>query len=484
MTFPKKYGIIKKKNADPRERTVQKMKYGKSPRGSGKKGILRLAALLLIPLLAACQSNTPADPLTDATSAEAPADPPKSGAEISVSSTSESTSESSAASTTESATESSAASTTEAAPTNDVVSTTDVVSEAPPELPENFRLSDYITDFDDVKFSYCTVLSDCVYPQADEADIALAIETYKSSELYTEAVDYLKEIFSYENGELICSAEYTGSDPVESLLAKEYIDARSYFIDRSAAPEIALKPEVIQSCRAPFDGENEESLVLLRTALPMSKQDWSGNFRYHVAVYINADGEAQILYDACRQDHGGFELLNYGPFVPQHHALFSFGHNQSGQRSVLYSFRDGKPKIELSGCPFIVRDGLLLGGYGWGFWEPYLFDRENGALFVAAAVTPSEELAEIICSDPTVLSYVPDTWEFYRKDRLQIVGGKYITFCTGIPWVNNTFVYNQTVKRFERVDQPVSTWEVRCPDQFTESYHVDLESEPYSNTRF
>lgn len=441
------------------------MKYGKS----GNKGTLRLAALLLIPLLAACQSNTPDDPLTDTTSAEAPSDPPKSGAEISVSSTSESTSESSAATTTESTTESSAASTTEAAPT------TDVVSEAPPELPENFRLSDYLPDFDDVKLSYCSYINDLSFAQADEAVIAKAIEAYKSSELYTEAIDGLKEIFSYENGELICSVEYSGSDPVETLLSKEYIAERAYYIDRSAAPEIALKPDVIKSYRAPFDGENEESLILLRTALPMSKQDWSGNYHYHIPVYVTADGEAYILYDACSQDYGGFELLTYERYAPIH-ALFSFGHNQSGQRSALYSFQDGKPKLELSDCPLSVYQGLLLGGFGWECWEPFLFDEENGEFCAVEAVTPSEELAKIICSDPTVLSYVPDAWEVYQKDWLQIIGGKYITFNTGIPWQDDTFIYNDSRKCFEHIDQSVSVTGIDLPEQITKSYNINLGS--------
>lgn len=444
------------------------MKYEKSSRENGKIGVLRLAALLLIPTLAACHYNTPAEP-------------PESGAETSAITTTESTPESTASATakitakptttttTRITTESAATTATEAAPT------AETAPEAPIPLPEDFRLSDYITDFDEVAFSYCTVIDESVFPQADEAVTAKAIETYKSSELYTEAVESLKEIFSYENGELICSAEYTGSDPVRAILSKEYIAERAYFIDRSAAPEIALKPEVVQSCRAAFDGENEESLVLLRTALPMSKQDWSGNYHYHIPIYVNADGEAQILYDACRQDHGGFKLLGYERYAPTH-ALFGFGHNQSGQRSALYSFKDGKPKLELSGCPLSVYQGMLLGGYGWGFWDPFLFDGENGAFLSVAAVTSSEELAKIICSDPTVLSYVPDAWEVYQKNRLQIIGGKYITFNTGIPWQDDTFIYNRSGKCFERIDQSVSVLERDFPEQVTGSCNINLGS--------
>lgn len=440
------------------------MKYGKSPRKSGKNSVL-LAALLLISMLAACHLNTPAespsDPSITETFTEAASDPPESTSESTTAPMTESTPKSTAAPATESTPESTTAPATEAAP------------EVPTELPEDFQLSDYLPDFDEVEFLYCSKINDHVIPLADEAAIAKAIEAYKSSALYTEAVEGLKEIFSYENGELICSVEYSESNPVEARLTKEYIAERSYYIDRSAAPEIALKPDVLQSCRAAFDGENEESLIVLRTALPMSKQDWSGNSHYHVPVYVNADGEAHILYDACRQDHGGFDLLDYAHCAPIY-ALFGFGHNQSGQRCALYSFRDGKPKLELSERPLIIYDGLLLGGYGWGFWEPILFDRENGEFFSVAAVTPSEELARIICSDPTVLSYVPDAWEVYQKNRLQIIGGKYITFNTGIPWTDDTFLYDRSERRFEHLDQPVSVTELYLPEQITGSYNVNL----------
>lgn len=455
------------------------MTYEKLPRESGKKGILRLAALLLIPLLAACHSNipaeSPADPPTAGTAAEAPSDPSEGGTETSAITTPESTPESTTSTTTKITANPTTTTTTRITTESATTTTTEAAPEAPIPLPEGFQLSDYLPDFDEVAFSYCTIIDETTFPQADEAVIAKAIETYKSSALYTEAIDGLKEIFSYENGELICSAEYTGSDPVRAILSKEYIAERAYFIDQSAAPEIALKPEVVQSCRAAFDGENEESLIVLRTALPMSKQDWSGNYHYHIPIYVNADGEAQILYDACRQDHGGFKLLGYERYAPIH-ALFSFGHNQSGQRSALYSFQDGKPKLELWDRPLSVYQGLLLGGFGWECWEPFLFDGENGEFCAVEAVTPGKELARILCSDPTVLSYVPDAWEIYQKDWLQIVGGKYITFGTGIPWQDDTFIYNDSGKCFERIDQSVSVTGIWLPEQVTKSYNINLGS--------
>lgn len=433
------------------------MEYEKSPRESGKKGILRLAALLLIPMLAACHYNAPADLPTAETAAEAPSDPSESGAETSVSSISESTPKSTTTTTTTTTkitTESATTTTTEAAP------------EAPIPLPEDFRLSDYITDFDDVELSYCSYISDLSFAQADEAAITKAIETYKSSELYTEVIDRFKELFYYENGELICTQEY----------AEAYIAELTYYIDRSAAPEIALKPDVIKSYRAPFDGENEESLILLCTSLPMSKLDWSGNTYYHIPIYVNASGEAYILYDACRQDYREFSLVCYAHWGPPIHALFGFGHNQGGQRGALYSFQDGKPKLELSDRPLSVYRGMLLGGFGWECWEPFLFDRENGEFFSVAAVTPGEELAKLICSDPTVLSYVPDAWEVYQKNWLQIIGGKYITFNTGIPWQDDTFIYNDSRKCFEHIDQSVSVSGLCLPEQVTKSYNINLGS--------
>ena len=379
----------------------------------------------------------------------------------SVTSTTESTAEST--STTSSTSE---VSTTSSASTTSTKSSTEDISDAPAEkapevpIPDDFDICDYITDFDDVELIGCSYVDDPSIPLADETAFAKAIEAYMNSEMYSEALERAKEMYHFENGEL------TENDDSEGWIKIGY----KPYIVQSETSELTFQPNIAASAKFKLDGKNEESIVLLKVPVPMSKVEWSNHADYGIPVYINTDGEMHILYDACNQGSNYFKLLSYTDGSVQ--VLFNFGHNESGQRSAIYSFKDGKPKLELAGYPVSVYDGMIMGGYGWRFFEPFLYDKENGEFCGIAAVSPCRELAEIICSDKTVLSYVPDAWEMYQKDRIQIIGGKYITFATGIPWSDNTFIYNSADKCFERVE-PVAVTD-SLPEQITRSYNVKL----------
>ena len=102
-----------------------------------------------------------------------------------------------------------------------------------------------------------------------------------------------------------------------------------------------------------------------------------------------------------------------------------------------------------------------------------MLDGESGEFCAVAAVPPSAELAEMICSDVIIRTYVPNAWEMYRNNRIQIIGGKYITFNTGMPWSDYTFIYNSGYKCFERVE-PVSVTGSALPEQITKSYNIKL----------
>ncbi|MCM1333795.1 MAG: hypothetical protein NC084_08175 [Bacteroides sp.] len=335
-----------------------------------------------------------------------------------------------------------------------------------PELPEDFRLSDCLPEFEEIDYCGFYAIGDLSYPQADEAAIEIAVAAYRKSELYAETIGELKEFFSYENGELTCTEG----------MEEHFLAARGRYLDPSAAPELVLKPEVVKSFRARFDGEREASLILLRTALPETELDWSGSTDYHIPVYVSADGEATILYDACRQDYGEFRLLCSDGGDLSIFALFGFGHNEGGQGGALYSFAGDKPKLELSGGPLSLdaSSGILLGGYGWSFFEPILYDLAARECFIVGSVEPNEELAALLCADPTILADVPDAWEIYQRGLLQIIGRKYITFGTGNPWNNATFVYDRRDRRFERVDQPIASYAGAYHEQEIKTRYIDL----------
>ena len=415
-----------------------------------KKVTALFTVFALVFMLAAC-NNTPSEQLSESSA----------DSSSSVTSTKESIAESAST-----ASSTSKAPSTSSAPATSTKSSTEDISDAPAEkppevpIPDDFDICDYITDFDDVELIGCSYVDDPSIPLADETAFAKAVEAYMNSEMYSEALERAKEMYHFENGEL------TENDDSEGWIKIGY----KRYIVQSETSELTFQPDIAASAKLKFDGENEESIVLLRVPLPMSKVEWSNHADYGIPVYINTDGETHILYDACNQGSNNFKLLSYTDGIIQ--VLFGFGHNQAGLRSAIYSFKNGAPKLELSGAPIGLYDGMLMKGFGWDIFEPFLYDKKNGEFCGIAAVSPSRELAEIICSDKTVLSYVPDAWTMYQKDRIQIIGGKYITFPTGIPWNDNTFIYNGADKCFERVE-PVTVTD-SLPEQITKSYNVKL----------
>lgn len=333
------------------------------------------------------------------------------------------------------------------------------------ELTESFYIADYI-EFDDAQLSGCSFIEDISIPLADDAAVARAIGTYRSSELYGEALEFAETRFTLENGEPVMNSDpAVNDDPEYPLwLAYGYYD---YLTAEAGA--LDLRCDIVASVRYRLDGENEESIVVLRVPLPHSWMEWSGNSDFHVPVYVNADGDAKILYDVCSQDYSAFRLLRYTDGTV--HAYFDFGHNESGHVSAIYAFKDGAAELKLSGCPVSVYRNMLLGGFGWDTFEPFLLDTESGEFCALAAVEPSAELAEILCSDKTVLTYVPNARELYESGSIQIIGGKYVTFATGALWSDNTFIYNNENRCFERV-ATVTVTGTALPDTIKGSYNV------------
>lgn len=308
-------------------------------------------------------------------------------------------------------------------------------------LPKDFSFSDYFSDFEDVEWSRVYLGNTLHFRQSDEDAVKKAIGAYRDSVLYDEALEEIKSLYSSDS----------------ELPWGWKTDAYRNMIDDSAAPEISLRTEVVCSWHTVFEEtEGEEGdLILLRTAMPDSMFAWSGTDAYlYVPVYVNADGEAFLLSEACHQCFGDLKPI-YIPDTRSIHVLFHFGHNEGGQGGAVYSFRNGVPKLELSGCPFTLHDGMLLGGFGWNYFNPFLFDSKNNEYFAVKSVSPSEELARMICGDPSVLESVPDAWEVYQKGNLQIIGGKYVSFHWGFPWSAATMVYNSAQNTFVPYERPI-----------------------------
>lgn len=292
------------------------------------------------------------------------------------------------------------------------------VSPAPVPIPENFKISDYITDFDIVQPSKYILFDTDEYQNSDEAAENAAIEAYKNSFYYENALEDIKFLFHYENGVLTPNEENRGA---------LFLDTYQYL----TAPEFEIVPKVVQSFKGKFDGENEEHLILLCVPLPPDYWSWSGTAVFFIPVYVNSGGEAIILDDACSQDHSGFECVYYNDSGAIH-AILNFGHNEGAAAGAIYSFADGRPKLEVRFRPVWCMDGFKENGLflysGWGFFAPFFFNGETREYCALKGVEPNRDLAEIICTNDKILEKVPNAREEYENGHLWIVGGKYITF--------------------------------------------------------
>lgn len=319
--------------------------------------------------------------------------------------------------------------------TDTIKSTFDTPSEVSPNapepvpIPENFLISNYITDFDPIKPAFFSVFEDSDYQIYDEAAEKAAIQAYKSSVYHENALEYAKSLFCYENGVL---TPY--EDPISDV-TESYQD----FI----GPEFEIIPKVSQSFRGKFDGKNDEYLLMLSVPLPPNCRHWSGVSEFSVPVYINGSGETFILDDACGQDVDTFECIRYNGSGCIH-AIFNYGHNEGIRRTTVYSFESGTPKAELmlDSTVLIIDEfrekGVLL-LHNQYVYAPFFWNGEMRKYCVIKGEIPNRELAEIICTNEKILEKVPDAWKEYENETVWIVGGKYITFRN---YFESSFEYN------------------------------------------
>lgn len=307
--------------------------------------------------------------------------------------------------------------------TDTVQSTSDTLSEvpqpAPVPIPENFAISNYITDFDPMQPAFYTLFEDSDYQIYDEAANNAAVEAYKNSFYYENALEDIKSLFHYEDGVLT---------PNEENWGMLFLDTYQYL----TSPEFEIAPKAAEGFKGKFDGVNEEYLIILYVPLPPACLAWSGTADFFVPVYVNARGEAFILDDVCHQSHSGFECVYYDNSGVIH-AVFNFGHNEGGKTSAVYSFANGSPKLELLLYGHIEimegfkQDGLFL-CYGWYTYAPFFWNEEISEYCAVNGVAPDKELAEIICTNEKILEKVPDAAEQWENGEMWIIGGKYITF--------------------------------------------------------
>ncbi|MDE7362327.1 MAG: hypothetical protein K2N38_10385 [Oscillospiraceae bacterium] len=294
-------------------------------------------------------------------------------------------------------------------------------SESAPEssaFPEGFKLSDYVSGFDDVEPMKYTVTA-VKDSTCDQAVVDKAIEAYKSSACFSDALEHAYEVFRVENGELIPTADDMDEKYISSYRS---IMGEGLLVNDNGEIDIS----VFVSCSAKLkSGDNSEYIVILSSYAPMEFKEYSGSVIYYPFVYINADGEATVVEVLSRQTLQAVNLIEYSDGTT--HLMVYSGHTVGTQHCYIVSFKDGKPNCELSLSSVLCEDGVFFERVDSGLpGFPFFWDGEKYC--GVSGVIPSKGLADIICGNKNVLEAVTDPQNEYDEGTLFIIGGKYVAF--------------------------------------------------------
>ncbi len=341
-----------------------------------------------------------------------------------------------ASETTEAAETSPTAGTTEADVENVTGDTETSVTEKLSELSvAEVGIVGHIDEFDDVVPCKFTLGGEV---ELDPAILETAVNAYKQTDYYKDALEYMREKFTYDDGGNIVYSE--SGEPVDpdktDFVLHNILRYHKELLIETAEHEIDFAPVPEWSYKI-----GDGYLTVLKTALANSLFIWSGSGTSYIPVYINGDGEAFVLDEACAQDYNSNGCFTLEYEDGSIHAVMDFGHN-SIQFATVYSFEGGTPKLEISGVettiyvenPIITANGIendipvLFRRNHVYMTEMFFWNSATSEYCMVDSADPDEELARAICSDETVLAEIPDAWELYQKYGMNIYGGRYITF--------------------------------------------------------
>jgi hypothetical protein len=298
---------------------------------------------------------------------------------------------------------------------SDTVTETETVTETAESgyvLDDNFRVSDYMSDFDDAVPSRYTVKQTERTTELNDENTAAynaALDCYLNSTYYSEAVDEANEYWGYENGEYVAYAEYWAG-----LLYE--------FIDESAAPQIAYTAHLTDIVTL----SDDEYVFIFDVPLLDRLLAWSGSFDMILPVYVNSDNEAFVLDNAVSQFLHDWYILEYSS--GERHMVFNDYPTEGTQSAAIYSFSDKAAKFETSWYSMaLATDGSYL-LKGVVFENSYLFVwcHEPGRYYGIKGVSPSETIEEIIRGDKNIAEVIPDIDENYDNYEVLVYGGRYI----------------------------------------------------------
>lgn len=285
---------------------------------------------------------------------------------------------------------------------------------------KDIKLSDYVSDFDDVEpVGYGLYKLD--FNLCDDSIVDKAIQAYENTEYYAEALEGAREYFAVENGELTAvpseySDGYTAGEILKHLCVNE-------------SGELDINTKGYLSFTDKLDGQNEESIVVLDTLLPHSFFEYSGTANFSPIVYINKDGEATVVEQLSRQTLQKITRIKFDDGTI--HLMVESGHTTGTQRSIVYSFEDGTP-IEEMQLGYISGENLYFLHNFQYFSEYYsnIFFWDGEQYCTVSGVKPSKAISDMLCADENVLAEIPDAAKEIADGNVYVFGGKYVSFET------------------------------------------------------
>ena len=217
-----------------------------------------------------------------------------------------------------------------------------------------FILSEHCGEFDEAEpLKYHSWKYDD-QPEIDETRLNSAYQAVIESKYYNEVIEFGKSYLEWNGSDFV-----TGEKDFNFLL-KNFPD----YIDYEAAPDLVLKPKFINCIQLPFDGVNIEEIMLFSFPLAESEIEWSGTSLMYIAVYVNADGEARVIYEVSDQTLSTqINPIEYSDGMI--HLEFGSGHTSGTSRSTILSFSNGEYKVEYEGIAvhcdedgFVMRDDI------------------------------------------------------------------------------------------------------------------------------
>lgn len=278
-----------------------------------------------------------------------------------------------------------------------------------PEPVQNIDLSEYIGSFDDaepLQYSVYDSLYSYEYEVPQSAEKA-ALDAVLSSEYVRIVTEEAKKMFDYKGG------VYSYILEEERLLTDTYI--------KYLGEDYRVEPRLIMTRNAKFDGENTEYIFIYAIPLHYDFMEWSGTTEFFIPVYVNAKVEAFLLEAAAQQTLYRPDLLRYSDGII--HAAFTSGHTAGTSYFAIYSFKDGKPKLETEGCglSFDSPYGTVLFNDHSGFFghgNLFFRDGQRDCYCGVAGVPVSDELKKIVMDNKDIS---------YAEEIGEVFGGKYIS---------------------------------------------------------